>query len=471
MKRPNLLLLFAFFPILAFLGLAVSGCGFIDLRPLGFETYPALENAVLPLGDTPVRVAFDSDMEYLETQEAFSVIYPGGTVNGDVRWEGNELLFVPPEGWRSGVRYTLALAGTVYARDGRELRTAHYVPFYAVSAEEGPLVISSFPEEGTSIGTGTEEKLRIVFSMPMDRLSTADALSVDGLSERELLWFDDDTVVELYPKKSLHPWTVYHWSLSTKAKSRGGTALVKAVEGMFVTDGDRLLPKVTELCPLLEADPYVTERWLRTGLDLEDGLGPGQAIGVVFNKSMDDSVLNCLRFEPNLSGRTERWTGSSIVFIPDKDPEPERIYTLVISGEAKDYSGLTMEREYRSFFTPDIPYLTLLYHEEGKLSMPDKILKIRLRFSLPFSSQARIDTLLALRFEPYFPGTLNPVSLRSARWWSEDLLDLEFDGIEPGTEEPHYYRLRIPGGREGITNGRGSYLKETLSIFIEGVME
>jgi hypothetical protein len=76
----------------------------------------------------------------------------------------------------------------------------------------------------------------------------------------------------------------------------------------------------------------------------------------------------------------------------------------------------------------------------------------------------------AVRFETYFPGTLKPVSLRSAHWWSDDLLDLDFEGIEPGTSEAHYYRLTIPGGR-GVTNGRGSYFKENLSFIIQGVAE
>jgi hypothetical protein len=146
------------------------------------------------------------------------------------------------------------------------------------------------------------------------------------------------------------------------------------------------------------------------------------------------------------------------------------MYTLIVSREAKDYSGLKMEADYLSYFTPDIPYLNLLYHEEGQLSLPDGILTIRLRFSLPFTAAAKADMVTSVRFEPYFPGILKPVSLRSAHWWSDDLLDLDFEGIEPGTDEPHYYRLSIPGGR-GVTNGRGSYFKEDLTFIITGAAE
>ncbi|MDR1862428.1 MAG: Ig-like domain-containing protein [Treponema sp.] len=436
-----------------------GSCAFIDLRPIGYECYPQA-GAVLSAGDIPVRVSFDTAMDRLETQKAFSVTHPGGNVKGDLRWYGNELSFVPFEPWERGVRYTLTVSGTVYAEDGRELRLSVYVPFYAFSAEGGPYVVSYTPKDGASVSTG--EGLRIVFSEPMDRQSASGALQLDGVSGRDLEWLEDDTVLELRPKDPLQPWTVYRWTLGVKARSRSGSSLVKAAGGSFVTDADRLLPAVIELCPLIETS---ASTWLKTGLPLENGLGPGEAIGVVFNKPMDQSILNCLKFDPPLPGRTERWGSSAVVFIPENDPEPERVYTLVVSKETKDTSGLKPEKELRFTFIPDIPYLTLLSREEGKLSLPEGILKITLRFSLPFTAKAKEDAVSLLRFEPYFPGILKPVSLRSARWWSEDLLELDFEGIEGGAEN-HYYRLFIPGGRGGLSNGRASYFKEDLSFYV-----
>jgi hypothetical protein len=453
------------FSVIVVLSVLVSGCSLVNLRHIGLRIYPAGDRAVLPEGDTPLRVSFDTEMDRLETQRALSVSHPGGAVKGDLLWNGGELRFVPLEPWERGVRYTLSLSGTVFSRDGRELRVSHFVPFYAFSAEGGPYVISYSPGDGTSIGTGTGEKLRIRFSMPMDRQSTADALTVDGLSERVLEWFEDDTLLELGPKNPLLPWTVYRWTLGVKAKSRDGAPLVRASTGIFVTDADRTRPCVLELSPLMEGSGL---EWIRTGLSLEDGLGPGQAIGVVFNKPMDESVLSCLRFNPSLPGRIEAWTESSIVFIPDNDPEPEKIYTLIVSGETKDRSGLKMEGEYRTVFIPDFPYLKLLYHEEGNLIKPEGILKITLRFSLPFSAGAKAETVPLLWLDPYFPGTLPAVSLRSAHWWSDDILELEFEGIESGVSEAHYYKLQIPGGRGGISNGGGSYFKENLVFYIEG---
>jgi hypothetical protein len=51
---------------------------------------------------------------------------------------------------------------------------------------------------------------------------------------------------------------------------------------------------------------------------------------------------------------------------------------------------------------------------------------------------------------------------------SEDTLLLKWEGLEPGKAgEPHFYRLTIPGGKNGITNGRGSSLANTQDIYME----
>jgi hypothetical protein len=102
--------------------------------------------------------------------------------------------------------------------------------------------------------------------------------------------------------------------------------------------------------------------------------------------------------------------------------------------------------------------------------LPDGIVTVTLRFSHAFTTQAQAAAVLGLRLETYFPGTLQAVSLRSARWWSADTLILQWEGLEIGTtEEGCYYRLVLPGGRGGISDGAGSYLRENYTFFLLGV--
>lgn len=461
----------------------ITSCGFVDLRPVGFSAFPDRAGAVLAGRNTAVGIRFDAKMDHGETQKAFSVTCNGAPVKGDLSWNNDELSFVPPEGWQAGLRYTLALDGTIFARDGRETRAMLYVPFYVLSANL-PYLTGFSPADGASVEivSGGEAALVLRFSVPMDRFSVEDAVIIDGAGEREFRWSDDDKTLEVLPKKSLSPWTAYRWTLSGKARSREGAPLAKEASGLFVTDADRRLPSVTEVYPLVRLETGAGIRWQWTGRSLEDGLGSGQAVGVCFNKAMDDSALRAIRFEPALTGRCERWTDSSAVFIPDRDPEPETVYTLIVSAGAGDVSGLKMAKDYRFCFIPDIPYLTLLSLRAGStcvdrpanngfcgtsVIMPEGLLGITIRFSHLFTLDAKTGAARLLRLEPYFPGVTAPASLRSV-YWLDDTMLLEWEGAVPdSTGKPRYYRLVLPGGRGGVSDGRGSYLKEDFNFIVE----
>jgi hypothetical protein len=458
---------------------------FINLEPIGFSTYPGGDNTVLETDGTALSVRFDTAMDHPETQKILSVNFAGGAARGDMFWQGDTLYFQPLEPWLPGVRYSLSLEGTIYALDGREDRVSKHVSFYAVTREAAPCGIGFSPPEGASVGVGSAEGafVRIVFSRPMDRRSTADAFSLEGVSEKELRWFEDDTVMEAHPKNNLAPWTVYRWTLSDKARSRGGVPLGKGMNGSFVTDGDRVLPRVTEVYSLIRGGPESGSWWIKMGTTLENGLGHNQALGIEFNKPMDESVLRSLRFDPPLAGKTEVWTPSSVVFIPDRDPEPERIYTLYVSTDSRDTGGLAMAGEFSFSFTVDIPYLRVISLDTGwgnvnpvqngsypaETIQPSGIVSLALRFSHILEGPAQAAAVLGIRLEPYFPGTLAPVSLHSVLWWSGDTLIIWWEGLERNVPpERHYYRLVLPGGRSGISDGKGSYLKEDLIFFIEG---
>ena len=457
---------------------------FINLERIGLSIYPGADNTILPEDTMALSVSFDTSMDKLGTQKILTVQTSGTSVKGDLVWQGNELTFTPLEPWLPGVRYTLNLEGTLYARDGREERVSKHISFYALHREAAPYVIAFTPADGSSTGVKSEDGafVSIVFSQPMETQSTIDAFYIDGVSERDFIWSSGDTVLEMFPKNNLNPWTVYRWNVSTKAKGKNGVPLGREASGRFVTDRDRILPEVKEVFPLIRGSVSAGLWWIRTGSPIENGLGSQQAIGIEFNKPMDESVLRTIRFEPSIAGRTEMWKPDTVVFIPDRDPEPEKVYTLIVSADSKDTSGLKMERDFFLAFTADIPFLTVLSMDTGfggivpeqngiytaGATLPEGICTITIRFSHSFDPQARSAAVLALRLETFFPGTLKPISFRSARWWSADTVVLQWEGIERSTAgEKHYYRLVLPGGRGGISDGKGSYLKEDTLFYLE----
>jgi hypothetical protein len=475
----------------------LCSCEVIDLRPIGVQISPGEPYGILADYYTPVILNFDTEMIKNETEQVITVSFSGGSVEGDLRWEGNTLFFTPVAGWTAGRRYTLSLMGQIYSVDGRELRLARYIPFFAVSRSELPGLESFFPADGASVGVTPEDGGVVIlnFSMPMDRRSTEEGFSISGIGDKTFEWEEDDRILRIRPDKALSPWTNYRWSLD-HALSREGAPLAKPVSAQFVTDLDRSHPLVLEVFPLLPADPPNPEDgrdpafflpWVRTGARMEDGLGIGQGIGIQFNKPMDkESLRKAVRLEPALSGRIELLNEDFLVYVPDKDPECETRYTLIISGDTQDKKGLRMGEDFITYFTPDIPLVRIssLFVNTELVSMPEggegprsytfylegtaSAAAITLVFSLPFSQEAMVTAALEIALDPWFPASISSAVLKTATWSSEDTLRLEWEGLEPGNSgEPHFYRFTIPGGKNGITNGRGSYMKNTQTIYLE----
>ncbi|MDR2095681.1 MAG: Ig-like domain-containing protein [Treponema sp.] len=460
-------------------------CGFMDLRPVSLDVYPSEPDTVLKDSRTPLVFRFDTEMDRNGAEALVNVAFNGGRVEGDLSWEGNTLYYRPVEGWSPGRPYGLNLSGTADTLDGRELRIARYIPFFAVSREALPMLVRFSPDDGGVVGLSAEEgcTVELFFSEPMDRASVERTFTVDGLDNFSFIWAEEDRLLSVRFSGTLKPWTAYHWTISDKALDKRGAPLAKAVSAQFITGKDTLLPKPVDVYPML----FSNGKWLPTGGVLETDLGSAQGIGVEFNKEMDEeSMLRSLRFEPALSGRGEFLSPVSFVFIPDKDPEPETVYTLVISADTKDRYGLKIGADYERPFTADLPYLeflsiaadggnTLQGNAIGAvLQVPveeaqDGMIGLDIGFSHLFTEEAMLDAAFRIVLEVFFPGTLNPVSLRSARW-SDGGLRLEWEGLEAGKPgEVHYYKLSVPGGRTGITDGKGSYLKEDVTIYLEGV--
>jgi hypothetical protein len=340
-----------------------------------------------------------------------------------------------------------------------------------------------------------EKALELRFSRAMDRRSTENAFTLSGTGRRRVEWDDDDRVLRLITEESLEAWTVYRWNIGEGALSREGAPLVKAAGGQFVTDLDDIFPQVVRVLPLTPGSGVISSlwgTWIPPADSLEAGLGPGQGIGIEFNKAMyGPGLLRSLSFSPAISGRIEQLSPFSMVFIPERDPEPGIIYTLTVPADTRDSGGMRMGKEYVQYFSADPPHLEILsIRTEGKAGgefpLPEngasfpalvnmargRVLRCTLYFSQPFSSVAAVESVYRLNLSPFFPGTLLPISLRSAEWLSDDRLCLEWEGLEPGAvDEAHYYELTLPGGRNGISTGNGAYFSGDITFYLKAESE
>lgn len=479
--------------MLSLLPLFFLSCAFADLSPIGINTVPEAPWTVLPNEDSHVIIFFDTDMEKLSAERAIQVLSPYGAADGKIKWEGRNLHFIPDIPWKPGLRYALKLSGTLIALDGREFTVSKDIPFFAISRASLPYVQSFFPLDGMAVAVSSPVILEINFSEPMDRRSSEDALKFEIPGEKILQWLDDDSTLLVNSNTPLNPWTAYRWSIAEKALSREGAPLAKEFSGRFITDLERAFITVVSVLPLMPPLPAlpVTEfsdlwgAWLPAGLSLDPGPGYDHGIGVEFNKPADsESLKRAFSFYPSLPGRVEMLSPVSAVYIPSKNFESETVYEMRISGTLKDLEGLKMGNDYVTNFKTDIPFLkvnsiSIVLGEEiispvaGSLvSAPvitGGIIRCFINFSLPFDPTVREESAFKISLKPFFPLTLPPVSLRSARWVSSDRLFLEWEGPAGGeNSETHFYRLLVP---LTVNNGRGSYLKEDFFIYLEAENE
>jgi len=467
-------------PINLLLCAIIISCGFVDLRPVCLSIEPEKTDALLPNAHSPVILKFDTEMEKAEAEGIMQISSDLGTVRGDRFWKGNDLYFVPVAGWTAGIRYTLSLLGTVRSVDGREIKLERFVSFFAINKNAPPFLEWHSPADSES--TGRDIVLEFHFTKPMDRLAVESAFNIEGIANKTFEWLGDDSV-KVIPVSTLNPWTTYRWNLRDSAKGADGVPIAKAYSGRFITDIDQTLPRVTNVYPVLYADGS----WYPTGAGLETGFGTGQGIAVEFNKPMGENVLRSVRLDPSLTGRTEFLSEKSVVWIFSRDPEPETIYTLTVSSDARDSEGLKIGSDYKVYFTPDIPFLNVSsFYADGSpaienFSTENNFLKVKvdsgtgeiffsILFSLPFSAEEKQNALPRITLSPFFPRTLAPIAMQFADWFSDDRLYMRWEGLSAGSSDvPHYYKLTIPGGRGGIKSGMGTYMKEDITIYLEAV--
>jgi hypothetical protein len=461
-------------------------CGFVDLRSINLKIEPDKSDSLLSGAQTPLVLRFDTQMNKTDVEGIVQVSSDSGTMKGDFYWIGNDLYFTPVPGWTAGIRYTLGLSGTIRAVDGRDMKVERFISFYAINRNSPPVLERHFPADRESVST-ENFSLELIFSRSMDRLTTESAVTVDGIGSKTFEWLDDDRILKISADKTLSPWASYKWTLKESAKSTDGVPLPRAYSGNFTTDLDKTLPYVTGVYPVVFNDG----EWQATGASIETGLARNQSVAVVFNKPMGENALHSVRFEPSLSGRTEFLDEKSVVYVFTKEPEPQTAYTLIVSAETKDSEGLKIGAEYRIGFLPDIPLLDILSIAFDGGSTLENIVSgavipvsvsqgtgelfFSIRFSLPFNTAEKQNSAQRIILSPFFPRTLLPVALQFASWITDDRLFMRWEGLSAGKmsagDTPHYYKLTIPGGKGGISDGAGSFMKEDITIYLEAINE
>jgi hypothetical protein len=466
--------------LMLFMGVS---CEFVNLEPIGMRIEADGSGGALASAYSPVKIVFDCEMAQTETGSVVSVKSIQGNTDVDRTWEASTLLLTPVAGWSPGVVYTVSVSGVIYAVDGREERVAEHASFHYGSARDIPFVVSFYPLDGAKTGVNEQEGafVQLFFSQPMDTHSVEDAFTINGFTDKEYTWNEEKTIVTVTNSKNIAPLEKYEWTLDTAAKSAAGFSLVQKVGAQWTSDAETLKPAVSGVYPVKKKESEHGFDWIETGNPIESGFGYGEAVKIEFSRNMDiASLKNIVRFEPSLSGRTEMISLRKLVFIPERNPVIGTYYTMTISGDAKDENGITMGDDYRARFKPDITYLdTVLMTVSGSpvrsggeyeavLDAVEPELTISVEFNQAFLSENQIDSLNQIKVSKVFPADAPTPVLTSAVWTKDKMLSQVWSKLldSGGHDHRYYYQCVIPGGQNGVTNGKGAYLKEDIVFYI-----
>jgi hypothetical protein len=155
---------------------------------------------------------------------------------------------------------------------------------------------------------------------------------------------------------------------------------------------------------------------------------------------------------------------------------------MTISGETKDENGLTMGDDYVLHFTPDIAYLEAAITVCGQpvenggevevvLGSVEANFDIKITFNQDFLSANQTDCISQIKLAKMFPADAPVPVLTYADCTEARLFNQIWSKLtdEKKHDHPHYYKCVIPGGQNGITNGKGAYLKEDVFFYINAI--
>jgi hypothetical protein len=151
---------------------------------------------------------------------------------------------------------------------------------------------------------------------------------------------------------------------------------------------------------------------------------------------------------------------------------------MTISGEAKDETGITIGEDYVVYFTPDIVYLETEIKVSGEsvanggtvnieLDPVEAEFNISIKFNQIFLNVNQIDCIDQTKLSKIFPADAPVPVLTFAKWTQGQMFNQVWLKLnENEHKHTHYYKCVIPGGQNGITNGKGAYLKEDIVFYI-----
>ncbi len=201
---------------------------FLTRAPTSGRLDAKLTSAGLLRADGTISLTFERPVNVVSAQNAFT-IQPAvaGTLLPSANGKTSAgFTFTPTSSFAGSTSYTVGVNGTVVDADGG---TIAGIPPLQLTTVPSAAIVRSRPSGGAKSVPATA-LLSVRFTVPMDRASTAKALSVTVGGKAvagALAWSEKDTVLAFDPTKSLPAGSTIRFAVTTSARSADGAPLTK----------------------------------------------------------------------------------------------------------------------------------------------------------------------------------------------------------------------------------------------------
>ena len=184
-------------------------------------------------------ILFSTGMRTSSVERAFSLRAEGRPVEGLFTWSRGDrrLVFSPLTPIPEPASYTLEVTCAAEDRHGNSLREDFRRVFHTRPELERPRVLRVSPEPG-SAGAAPREAVRVFFSEPMEKASTAAAFSMVPAPPGFFSWEDEDRTLVFQPLEDYRAGVSYRARVASSAADLAGNSLGEDTVFVFTAAGE-----------------------------------------------------------------------------------------------------------------------------------------------------------------------------------------------------------------------------------------
>lgn len=456
----------------------ITGCYGDDMfeRPSVISVSPERDSSTV-LPDTRIVIVFSRQMDTVKTNNEFSLSNGSGNIDGYYSWdsEGRSLTFTPKSNISMAEKYTIRVTEGAEDTQGNDLDGEFLSTFYTGGDLGQPRVISYTPASD-SIGNPENSTVSVTFSEPVLMSSIYNGITLSPAVEGSFSASPDGTVITFTPRYGLSFGVTYTVNITNSVKDEAGNPLLASTAFRFTVGDDFTKPVLTayqNLIPELLLDESVivhgAEKDGTITLDFSEEITTGNLESSV---SISPSVPFYISTSTVTAGGIT-FTRGVINFTDNL--ACEEIYSLRINSTVTDLQNNPLDHDYRFVFKTDgtgsvRPVVLAIGDIQGDNSISGWIIgdipvlsldptglydNIGIEFSSviqPATLVIKVDTVAGQGGIPSvvnidWPSTVPP----------------QFTKVKFGlykVVEGNTYRITVKGGKSGLRDTNGNYMKD-----------